>query len=107
APIRRLQLSSLGERLIAKTAVASGEQPAVIALATDAVSTLADVAEAVVGRREIGWDEARGHLAALRPLAEKALKDAAEVVAALEAQEAERLQAFNAQRAELADLEAS
>lgn len=107
APLRSLALGPLAERLAMKSSTTEGPPPPLLATAAAAIGALTAAADASTAQRPIDWGDIEEHLGALRPLAARALTEAQRVVAALEAQEAERLQAFTAERASLAEFEAA
>lgn len=105
APLRLADVPGLAEQLAAKSATFVDQVPPVFAAAAAALGALRSAADVVAARQPLVWEGVERHLAVLHPLAEGAFREAGEVVAALEAQEAERLQAYNDERAALAELE--
>ncbi|MDP9409505.1 MAG: hypothetical protein M3P70_03215 [Actinomycetota bacterium] len=107
APLQSLNLAPLAERLTAKSAASSAPPRPLFAAAAAAIGALTDAADALASRRAVDWSEVEQRLVSLQPLSAHALSEAAGIVETLEAQEAERLRAFTAERASLAELEAA
>lgn len=108
APLKGLELDSLVERLVAKSGSSMGDQPPPVVDAAQLLLSQLTVAQEEIEKGEaLTWDDIPQSVEALRPLARQALASSEEVIKALEAQEAERTEAYEKERAKLMRLEAS
>ena len=103
--LRQLRIDSLAERIAAKVD-ATAETAPVLTAAADLIGSLREAITAIDAGKTVASVELISRSDTLRPLARGHLESAEEVLTALQTKESERRDAFEKERAELAELEA-